>query len=193
MRLSPRSASGIIQPRSGGAHPDRRRPVATQPDQPIETSAGDAAVTSEPSLGGYSLAGFRTRFDANLLDICVLLLVMMLASLAFSLDHSRLLESEYAIYLIPYYLYYAIIYFAVFWWVWGATPGKLIFGLRVVDESGGPIGIERALVRTVQIPLFLGFIWATFDEQRQGIHDKMAGTYVIDKRRGRATETAPAK
>ena len=167
--------------------------MATQPDQPIETSAGDAAVTSEPSLGGYSLAGFRARFDANLLDICVLLLVMMLASLAFSLDHSRLLESEYAIYLIPYYLYYAIIYFAVFWWVWGATPGKLIFGLRVVDESGGPIGIERALVRTVQIPLFLGFIWATFDEQRQGIHDKMAGTYVIDKRRGRATETAPAK
>lgn len=167
--------------------------MATQPDRPVETPAGDAAVTSEPSLGGYPLARFRTRFDANLLDLCVLLLVMMLASLAFSLDHSRLLESEFAIYIIPYYLYYAIIYFAVFWWIWGATPGKLIFGLRVVDETGGPIGIERALVRTVQIPLCLGFIWASFDPSRQGIHDKMAGTYVIDRRRGRTTDTAPTE
>ena len=150
-------------------------------------------MTNEPSLGGCPLARFRTRFDANLLDLCVLLLVMMLASLAFSLDHSRLLESEFAVYIIPYYLYYAIIYFAVFWWIWGATPGKLIFGLRVVDHAGGPIGIERALVRTIQIPLFLGFVWASFDEKRQGIHDKMAGTYVIDKRRGRAAETAAAK
>ena len=168
--------------------------MATQPDQPPKVSEGDGpAVTDDISPGGYPLARFRTRFDANLLDLCVLLLVMMLASLAFSLDHSRLLESQYAIYIIPYYLYYAIIYFAVFWWIWGATPGKLIFGLRVVDETGGPIGIERALVRTVQIPLFLGFIWASFDEQRQGIHDKLAGTYVIDKRHGHTAETAATK
>ena len=161
--------------------------MATQADRPSATSESDeAGVTDKPSLGGYSLAKFRTRFDANLLDLCVLLLVMMLASLAFSLDHSRLLESEFAIYIVPYYLYYAIIYFAVFWWVWGATPGKLIFGLRVVDQSGGPIGLERALVRTVQIPLCLGFIWASFDKHRQGVHDKMAGTYVIDKRLGDA-------
>lgn len=168
--------------------------MATQPeDLPTETDDSPAGVASEPSPGGYPLARFRRRFDANLLDLCVLLLVMMLASLAFSLDHSRLLESEFAIYIIPYYLYYAIIYFAVFWWIWGATPGKLIFGLRVVDETGGPIGIERALVRTVQIPLCLGFIWASFDPSRQGIHDKMAGTYVIDRRRGRTTETAPTE
>lgn len=154
---------------------------------------GSPGTTEGPSLGGYELAKFRSRFDANLLDLCVLLLVMMLASLAFSLDHSHLLESEFAIYIVPYYLYYAIIYFAVFWWIWGATPGKLIFGLRVVDHTGGAIGLERSLVRTVQIPLFLGFIWASFDEQRQGIHDKMAGTYVIDRRRGRTTETAAAK
>lgn len=157
--------------------------MATQADQPTARSPeDDGGTTNQPSLGGYPLARLRTRFDANLLDLCVLLLVIMLASLAFSLDHSSLLESDFAIYIIPYYLYYAIIYFASFWWVWGATPGKLIFGLRVVNEAGGPIGLERALVRTVQIPLCLGFFWATFDEQRQGVHDKMAGTYVIDKR-----------
>ena len=133
--------------------------MATQADRPSAESAnGGSGTTDEPTLGGYPLARFRARFDANLLDLCVLLLVMMLASLAFSLDHSRLLESEFAIYIVPYYLYYAIIYFAVFWWVWGATPGKLVFGLRVVDRTGGPIGLERALVRTVQIPLCLGFI-----------------------------------
>ncbi len=168
--------------------------MATQADRPsAESGGGEAGTTTEPSLGGYPLARFRTRFDANLLDLCVLLLVMMLASLAFSLDHSSLLESEFAIYIVPYYLYYAIIYFAVFWWVWGATPGKLIFGLRVVDHTGGPIGLERALVRTVQIPLCLGFIWASFDERRQGVHDKMAGTYVIDKRRGQATNSDAAE
>ncbi len=168
--------------------------MATQPDPPTETpDGGSGNATGRPLLGGYPLARFRSRFDAILLDLCVLLLVMMLASLAFSLDHSRLLESDFAIYIIPYYLYYAIIYFAVFWWLWGATPGKLIFGLRIVDRTGGPMGLERALVRTIQIPLFLGFIWASFDEHRQGVHDKMAGTYVIDKRRGRTSETAAAK
>ena len=168
--------------------------MASQPQQPPDAPDGnDAGVSDEPTLGGYPLARFRTRFDADLLDLCVLLLVMMLASLAFSLDHARLLESEFAVYIVLYYLYYAIIYFAVFWWIWGATPGKLIFGLRVVDHSGGPIGIERALVRTIQIPLFLGFIWASFDERRQGIHDKMAGTYVIDKRRSRAANPDAAE
>ena len=164
--------------------------MATQQHHPTNTpDRNDVGVTSEPLIDGCPLARFRARFDANLLDLCVLLLVMMLASL----DHSGLLESDFAIYLIPYYLYYAIIYFVVFWWKWGATPGKLIFGLRVVDQTGGPIGIERALVRTVQIPLCLGFVWASFDEDRQGIHDKMAGTYVIDKRRGRSTETVKAE
>lgn len=163
----------------------------TQAEPPTAAPQGDeAGTTSESSIGGYPLATLRRRFDANLLDLCVLLLVMMLASLAFSLDHSNLLESEYAIYIIPYYLYYAIIYFAVFWWIWGATPGKLMFGLRVVDESGGPIGIERALVRTIQIPLFPGFVWASFDERRQGIHDKMAGTFVIDRRRRKDSDQA---
>ena len=166
--------------------------MARYADRAAAAPEGDGTgLSNEPSLGGYPLARFRTRFDANLLDLCVLLLVMMLASLAFSLDHSSLFESEYAIYIIPYYFYYAIVYFAFFWWKWGASPGKLIFGLRVVDKSGGPIGIERALVRTVQIPLFLGFIWLFFNDHRQSVHDKMAGTYVIDRRNGRKSETTP--
>jgi uncharacterized RDD family membrane protein YckC len=29
------------------------------------------------------------------------------------------------------------------------------------------------------IPLFLGLIWVAFDAQKQGWHDKIAGTYVV--------------
>lgn len=66
----------------------------------------------------------------------------------------------------------------------GMTPGKALFGVRVVTTQGRRISPIRSLVRYLcyfvsAIPLFLGFIWILVDDQRQGWHDKIAGTVVI--------------
>ena len=37
------------------------------------------------------------------------------------------------------------------------------------------------------LPLFLGFLWIVFDSRKQGWHDKLAGTVVV-QRKGGATD-----
>lgn len=74
-------------------------------------------------------------------------------------------------------------------WMWsrdGQTVGYKVMRLRVVRASdGGPVSggqaIGRLLGYIVSGFLFsLGFIWIAFDEKRQGWHDKLAGTVVIE-------------
>ena len=70
-----------------------------------------------------------------------------------------------------------------------ATPGKRLLGLRVVDAESGesPIGFKRAAVRRVIwvlgfVALFLGWIAAFRNPDRQGWHDKAARTVVVKVR-----------
>lgn len=70
-------------------------------------------------------------------------------------------------------------------WVWkGATPGKMICKLQIVDEKGGKITWQMAALRLVgyavsAITLCIGFIMIGFDAKKQGLHDKIAKTYVV--------------
>lgn len=66
----------------------------------------------------------------------------------------------------------------------GATPGKLIAGLRVVRADGTPLGYPRAALRFVarwisEIPLYAGYIPILFRDDRRGLHDLVAGTQVV--------------
>lgn len=75
-------------------------------------------------------------------------------------------------------------YFVYFWSTTGATPGKKAMNLRVVAVDGSPITGGKAFVRYIgyiisAIVFFLGFIWIAIDQDRQGWHDKIAGTYVV--------------
>ncbi len=45
-----------------------------------------------------------------------------------------------------------VLYFAIAEGLWGRTIGKLMFGMRTVDETGGPPGIPRALLRSFLLP-----------------------------------------
>lgn len=70
---------------------------------------------------------------------------------------------------------------------WGKTLGKFIFRLRVVTTEGGPIGLRKSFLRYLGyiislLPFGLGVLWVVYDPQKQGWHDKMAGTYVIKER-----------
>jgi uncharacterized RDD family membrane protein YckC len=75
-------------------------------------------------------------------------------------------------------------YFTWFHGTTGQTPGKRLLGLRVVQESGGSIGFGRLPPWVGYIisalPMLMGFLWAGADRRKQGWHDKIAGTVVID-------------
>ena len=73
-----------------------------------------------------------------------------------------------------------------FWRVCGATPGKIALGVRIVDAATGqPPSLGRLALRFLgyfvsAFPLYLGFLWAAVDRRKQGWHDKIARTIVIN-------------
>ncbi len=66
----------------------------------------------------------------------------------------------------------------------GGTPGKLILGMRIVNEKGEYIGIPLAILRYLGrivsgMILGIGYFMIGWDEKKQGLHDKIAQTYVV--------------
>jgi uncharacterized RDD family membrane protein YckC len=67
-----------------------------------------------------------------------------------------------------------------------ATFGKSLLGLTVTNTQGQRISFLRATGRHFAkilsaIILFIGFIMVAFDSRKQGLHDKLADTLVIQR------------
>ncbi|MFF6998581.1 RDD family protein [Streptomyces sp. NPDC008313] len=59
----------------------------------------------------------------------------------------------------------------------GFTPGKRLFGLRVVSENGGAANPLRVLLRTALLCVALpALIW---DRDGRGLHDRLARTVEV--------------
>ena len=75
----------------------------------------------------------------------------------------------------------------LFWVYKQATPGKMLFGVKIVDaDTGGPPSVGQCIGRYLGyivsgVLFLLGFIWVAFDSRKQGFHDKLAGTLVVQK------------
>ncbi len=80
----------------------------------------------------------------------------------------------------------SVTYF-IYFWGRGSTLGMRLFHLRVADATtGAPIGYGRAALRYLGyilsvIVCYIGLIWAAFDSRKQGWHDKIAGTVVLQE------------
>lgn len=67
---------------------------------------------------------------------------------------------------------------------WQGTVGKKVCGLRVTDLNGNRINFGKATGRHFGkilsgLILGIGFIMIAFTDQKQGLHDMMAGTLVL--------------
>lgn len=65
----------------------------------------------------------------------------------------------------------------------GASPGKMLLGLRVRRPDGTAIGFGRAVGRTLAenlsgCLLLIGYLMAVFDDERRTLHDRLADTRV---------------
>ena len=69
---------------------------------------------------------------------------------------------------------------------WQATVGKRLLGFIVVDEYGDRLTLKRATCRFFAeilstLLFFIGYIIVAFTKHKQGLHDKIAKTFVIKK------------
>ena len=68
----------------------------------------------------------------------------------------------------------------------GQTPGKMAMGVKVVRKDAvAPVGYGKAFMREFvgkfisSLILALGYLWILWDKEKQGWHDKIAGTIVV--------------
>jgi uncharacterized RDD family membrane protein YckC len=79
-----------------------------------------------------------------------------------------------------------VLYFCYFWSAQGGgqTLGMRVLNIKVIRTDGSSLTILQAFIRYVGLfvsilCLFIGVIWAAFDANKQGWHDKIASTYVV--------------
>ncbi len=81
-------------------------------------------------------------------------------------------------------------YYVICYTLWGKTIGKKIVGIQVVRiVNHRPPTIGWAIIRTIAYEVesflcllligFVGFLYPLWDNQKQALHDKIAGTIVI--------------
>jgi uncharacterized RDD family membrane protein YckC len=79
------------------------------------------------------------------------------------------------------------VYFLVGQLLWSTTVGMHTMGLVVVNSSGNSPCAGACAARILGAGLSaayfgLGFVWIAFDSRRQGLHDKIADTLVIQRK-----------
>lgn len=167
-------AAAPFSPPAGSLETDDAAANFTQtapPAQPPTLTPPSSAV-AVPEILSYPRAGFWDRLGAGFLD------VVLLGFLGAFVNGA-----------MPWLLLIALAYFAGLWTWRGTTIGGIVLGLKVVRLDGQPVAFTVALVRALAaafsiMVLFLGFLWIAWDLEKQGWHDRIAGTAVIRLPRG---------
>lgn len=153
-------------------------PVADGSDVPPPLAV-PLVSAAPPVISAATLprAGFWIRLGASFLDfILVAIVIGMLSSLMGGHGGGG----------TPFWF---SIYCVVMWATKGTTIGGIICGLKVVRLDDRPIDWGVAIVRVLGGFLSLavaglGFIWVSFDDERQSWHDKIAGTTIVKVPKG---------
>jgi uncharacterized RDD family membrane protein YckC len=140
-------------------------------------------LEKKPEEHALEYAGFWLRFGAAVFDLfVVLLLLFVFYSLVITCSAELTQRRIYIMAVVSAII--AIAYFIGFW-IWrGQTPGKMITGIKVIRTDSSPIEWTHSVLRCFGyivccLTLSIGFIWIAFDEKKQGLHDKIADTYVV--------------
>jgi uncharacterized RDD family membrane protein YckC len=92
---------------------------------------------------------------------------------------------------LAFYLGGWSVYYIGFTMAFAATPGKIAMGIHVADKSGGRARTDSVILRYVvlmagALPFGVGtvisIILVLTDRQRRALHDRIAGTLVLDGR-----------
>jgi uncharacterized RDD family membrane protein YckC len=134
--------------------------------RPVEPPFSAPAAPQWPDALTLPRVGFKDRFLATCIDWLILLMVCGPLGLM-----------RFFMLLFP-------VYFAAMW-VWKQTTlGGTVLRLKVVRLDGRPMDWPTAAVRAVgalfgTLAAGLGYFWSGWDAEKQGWHDKIAGTVVV--------------
>ncbi|MFC2050827.1 RDD family protein [Chloroflexota bacterium] len=134
----------------------------------------ESGLEKKPKEFALEYAGFWIRLGAGVIDLLTLGSAIVVIAYFF---HAPVIW-------VPSGLVISLAYWLGFW-VWrGQTPGKMALAIKVIRTDSSPVKWQCALCRffgyiVSVITVFIGFVWIAFDSRKQGMHDKIADTYVV--------------
>lgn len=177
----------------------------------LPTAPPVMAVVEQPSgadrASGMVNAEFPFRAAAFIVDIFILAALFSLVTLPWSEGLRELQEAamketakerpnldvifRFNLLFLGVYVPLRLVYHAGFHASLGATPGKLLFGLKVVREDGTTLPVGRAVTRAFAewlslAALGIGYLIAPMHPERRALHDIIAGTRVVRRPIGSA-------
>jgi uncharacterized RDD family membrane protein YckC len=135
-------------------------------------------TTTMPVVATTEKAGWWTRFFAILIDSLGLgIVTAILSSVLNGGDTSSSSGLQTLL---------GVVYFVYFWSSYGKgqTLGMRALKIKVIKTDGSQLDLVGAFIRYIGFviscaALLIGVIWAAFDANKQGWHDKIANTYVV--------------
>jgi uncharacterized RDD family membrane protein YckC len=193
--------------------------VRDTPPRAFTTSSTPSALPQTTAVALEDYAGFWKRVAAYIIDAIILYIPNLLIQSMMGGDaaEAAMKQAQAAapgdahVMLAALTQFYsammpAVLVITVITWLyfafcessaWQATIGKLALGIRVTDMQGARISLPRALGRypakyLSAFILCIGFLMVAWTQRRQGLHDLIASTLVLN---GRAAEfkSKPAK
>ncbi len=154
-------------------------------------------------LHGMPLASFGSRAGAFLLDFIVAFLIfaglLIAGGRLAGVFHIPIGDANLKFDFEHWYsLLFLVAYFALStYWTDGRTPGKWLFGIKVVslnhERITGWQAIERALGYGASFLEFgFGFLQYFIDPNRRTVHDRIAETIVVRHRHVRSETRSPS-
>jgi uncharacterized RDD family membrane protein YckC len=188
----PSRINKVTCPRCRESFPLQRQEEAVEQSGTVEQSSVDTpgtttTVETETDAQKLPKAGFWIRFVATILDgFLVLVLQGILGGLLYLAGAFNGGANEGLALLVQIFTYLlSFVYYIFFTGYGGQTPGKMVLRIKVIRCDGSPINYLCAAFREVPAKFIagiifgIGYLMVAFDEQKQGLHDRMAKTYVI--------------
>ncbi|RQW92190.1 MAG: RDD family protein, partial [Geobacter sp.] len=146
----------------------------------------------ETLIDGNRIARLGDRLLALIFDTIVIAAALALIGVLIASQSGGFTEKGFSLEGTPALLtigstmLFALLYHWLFEGLWGATLGKAIIGIKVVDKSGSKCNLKSAFIRNLcriidGIAVYLvGFFVAIFSKLRQRVGDHLANTVVIE-------------
>ena len=135
------------------------------------------------------LASMRSRALAYVIDdlLVTIIIIMIFWESISALSHDMdamtyLLKAE----LVTPLIFLKVIYHTFFVWYYGATIGKIVVKIRVIDaNSWGRVSMFSSFLRAVgrifsEMFFYIGFLIGFFNDGRKTFHDFTAKTLVVN-------------
>ncbi|MFK5927234.1 MAG: RDD family protein [Desulfuromusa sp.] len=155
-----------------------------------QTSTYRSQISANAEVDALPKAGFWMRVVATFIDAFIVfvlqfLLGSLLALAGFAAVSGKGTPGNIAILVQLFGFALSFAYYVFFTGYCGQTPGKMALRIKVIRCDGSQLSYGRAAFREIPAKFIsgiifgIGYLMVAFDDQKQGLHDRMANTYVI--------------